>query len=847
MDGEARIQEHLLEELRELRAQIRAYQEQLLKEHQQTAESLRENEEQYKDLFEHANDLMQFVAPDGHFLYVNRAWRDTLGYTEGEIASLTFEDILAPESAGHCLHVFQQVMSGEHVNKVNAVFLSKDGREIAVEGNLNCKRVNGLPVSTRAIFRNITGRQQSEEALRQSEEQYRALFESLQEVFFRTDIEGNIILVSPSIVQLLGYTQEEACRLNIGKDIFAHPEQWQEFVNFIQENRYLEAFEVLLRRWDGSVVWGSTASQWYTDKSGHILGVEGIIRDITWRKQVEENLKKNSEFLETLLDTIPGPVFYKDAQGMYQGCNEAFATQVLGTSKERIIGASVFDLADLIPPHLAQMYHEHDRQLFHNAGTQIYEAPMVGADGQERDFVFYEATFNDLDGHVSGLIGVMLDITERKKHEKLLKLNQERLEALVHLHQMHHSSIEEIAEYTLEKAVDLTGSTVGIINYVSEEDGIIKPSTWSRGVLKPSNTAKPAYFSTKDANIWTEVLHQKSALIINDFLASYHLESGHLEEEIKFKRVLIVPVFDEKRLVLLSAVADKEDAYDETDRDELTLLMDGMWTHIKTQFAAEELRKAKERTEAANVQLRELNASKDTFFSIIAHDLRGPLSSLHELTQHIEENLDTYGMEDLKELIVLQKTSAEVLYNLLENLLTWSRVQRGVIAYQPQPINICWFVARNVELLALPAQKKQITLKNLVKKEIFVYADFNMVDTVVRNLVANAIKFTHPGGSVTISAEQKEPFVEIAVADTGIGIEQEHLPDLFRIDVRYRRMGTALEEGTGLGLILCKEFIEKHGCEIRVESQVDKGTTFHFTLPTVTGQDLEPPNEFISP
>jgi signal transduction histidine kinase len=245
------------------------------------------------------------------------------------------------------------------------------------------------------------------------------------------------------------------------------------------------------------------------------------------------------------------------------------------------------------------------------------------------------------------------------------------------------------------------------------------------------------------------------------------------------------------------------------------------------------------------MQLRELNASKDTFFSIIAHDLRGPLSSLHELTQHIEENLDSYNTEELKELIVLQKTSAETLYKLLENLLTWSRVQRGVLTYQPQPINICWFIARNVELLALPAQKKQITLQNLVKEEMFVYADFNMVDTVVRNLVSNAIKFTHPGGSVTIEAQQNGQFVEVAIADTGVGIEEEHLPELFRIDVRYKRMGTAMEEGTGLGLILCKEFIEKHDCEIWVESQVGKGTTFRFTLPIVTEQDLEPTSEFI--
>lgn len=146
----------------------------------------------------------------------------------------------------------------------------------------------------------IAEQQRTAEALRDSEGQYRTLFESLQDVFYRTDLEGNLRLVSPSFVQILGYSQEEALHLNLRDDLFAQPERWAEFIRFIQENRYLEQFEILLKRYDSSRIWGSLTSQWYTDQSGRILGIEGILRDITDRKQAEEALQQRTTQLEML-------------------------------------------------------------------------------------------------------------------------------------------------------------------------------------------------------------------------------------------------------------------------------------------------------------------------------------------------------------------------------------------------------------------------------------------------------------------------------------------------------------------------------------------------------------------
>lgn len=232
-----------------------------------------------------------------------------------------------------------------------------------------------------------------------------------------------------------------------------------------------------------------------------------------------------------------------------------------------------------------------------------------------------------------------------------------------------------------------------------------------------------------------------------------------------------------------------------------------------------------------NAQLQEANASKDRFFSIISHDLRSPFVGLLGLTQLITEEFDAYTKEQLRTIMTRLRKSSESLYALLENLLTWSRIQRGLIDYQPQEIDLCEMIRRNFSLLATNAEQKRITMTHTIPNTAVGYGDVKMVDTVLRNLLSNALKFTRSEGNILVSAEEREETIEVAVADNGIGMNAENLSKLFRIDTKYTRLGTAEERGTGLGLILCKEFVERNGGVLRVESEVDKGSTFRFTLP----------------
>jgi two-component system sensor histidine kinase/response regulator len=175
--------------------------------------------------------------------------------------------------------------------------------------------------------------------------------------------------------------------------------------------------------------------------------------------------------------------------------------------------------------------------------------------------------------------------------------------------------------------------------------------------------------------------------------------------------------------------------------------------------------------------------------------------------------------------------AAEKLYALLENLLTWSRIQRGDMVYSPESWNLNDIISENIELICLQAKQKQIAFQNSVESDIMVHADFYMVNAILRNLLTNALKFTRSGGHIEIFTRRTDASVEVAVSDTGVGIKEEDIPKLFRIDVRYTHTGTAGEEGSGLGLSLCKELIEKNNGTIWVESEIGKGTTFYFTLP----------------
>ncbi|GAB6059258.1 sensor histidine kinase [Desulfonatronum parangueonense] len=244
-----------------------------------------------------------------------------------------------------------------------------------------------------------------------------------------------------------------------------------------------------------------------------------------------------------------------------------------------------------------------------------------------------------------------------------------------------------------------------------------------------------------------------------------------------------------------------------------------------------ERKKHQEEINRKNEELREIIAAKDKFFSIISHDLKSPLSGFMILTRMLSEEFTTLPLKDLREMARQLAQSTENIVSLLENLLEWSLHQQGFMAYEPVSLPLTDLVQRNLDLFQSLARDKKIILRSNVSPRLRVHADKLMLETIIRNLLSNAIKFSMSGGKVDISAVRKNGQVTLAVQDNGMGISHEALEELFVLNKKASKQGTDGELGTGLGLLLCKEFAQQHGGKIWVESALGIGSTFFVSLP----------------
>ena len=304
---------------------------------------------------------------------------------------------------------------------------------------------------------------------------------------------------------------------------------------------------------------------------------------------------------------------------------------------------------------------------------------------------------------------------------------------------------------------------------------------------------------------------------------AYHAMERHLRDR--------TAALHEVRTTLQTEIAQREEA-EATLHDSVAEL----------RARRDELVRLNEKLRTSEEQLRDLNARKDKFFSIISHDVRSMLVSSIGFSKLLISDAETLPRDLIKEFASHVHSSTTNTYDLLENLLTWTRMQTGRMHYQREWHGVEDLIRNNVAMLQANAAQKGIELarEDETAPEVQVYADRNMINSVLQNLISNAIKFTERGGRVTVSARTYDSTVEISVSDTGVGISPENVEKLFRIDQHHSSSGTEDEEGTGLGLVLCREMIEKHDGKIWVESEIGSGSAFRFTLPCAVPAEVEP-------
>jgi len=398
----------------------------------------------------------------------------------------------------------------------------------------------------------------------------------------------------------------------------------------------------------------------------------------------------------------------------------------------------------------------------------------------------------DLNSKTWVLEGFLLDITDKKLSEKLVQYNKKYLELIV-------SQCPAVI-YVLQKDCNSTQNNAYFFEFVSENSSDIFG-------------LKPDYF-LQNNDFWLRHIHPDDMDLV---LSNINNICNNGEQQ---------PIAYRMRNV--------DNTYVWVSNSQKVIERNSAYTKIiGSWFDISKLKHAENEIKAKNKELSESNLQKDKLFSLIAHDLKSPFGAFLGLIELIVEKADIMKPDKIQEIAVAMYDTATNLYRLIENLLDWTKIQRQGFRYKPENYLLLPLYSECIKLYVEAAQKKNISLVTQIESQTNVFADADMLKTILRNLVSNAIKFTTRGGFVTVTAKQSknEGFIDIIVQDTGIGIEPDAIKNMFTIDKSLRRNGTEGEPSTGLGLIICKEYTMKHGGAINVESTHGKGSKFIVSIP----------------
>jgi PAS domain S-box-containing protein len=491
--------------------------------------------------------------------------------------------------------------------------------------------------------------------------------------------------------------------------------------------------------------------------------------DITERNLMEQALRESEEKFKIIATNTLDHILIQDSKLRYI----SVINPQLGLTEEEMIGKTD---KDFLTRSEAEYLTKIKKSVLETGKTEFLVTPLTDKEGNIEYFEgYYIPKFNH-NNEIDGIIGYFRNITEQKRIEDAL---------LKH-------------EATLRGILDATKESIWLFN--NEGEIVLGNKT---AIERFGNFADEVIGKRLNELLPEELARSQMTHLRETFKSGKPLEFEDDLDNIKFFHSFY-PVYDEKGHVNYVAAYDR----DITEK----------------KHAEEQLKKNAD-------SLRELNATKDKFFGIIAHDLRNPFSSLLGASEILSNNVRQYDIDSIETFSRLSYDAAKSCYALLENLLEWSRAQTGNLKFNPRKVNITEIIEENLSVLKTFAANKKITLYSKVSEDIFSLADRDMLKAILRNLLNNALKFTCLNGEVFVNAIEEKNHIIISVKDNGIGIPKKDIDKLFRIDIKYTKVGTNEERGTGLGLLLCKEFVEQHGGKIWVESDEGEGSEFKFTIP----------------
>ncbi len=527
-------------------------------------------------------------------------------------------------------------------------------------------------------------------------------------------------------------------------------------------------------------------------------------------KQINESLKQLKEketFLNTVIENIPTLIYVKDADNLrYIRFNKA-GEELLGMSRYDIIGSNDYEIFD---HNFADFHHSIDKAVLKNQSLINVPEEVINTKRGETKYIHtMKLPISDGHGIPKFILGISVDITEQKQYEHALQESEEKYKSLI------NNALEGIIVIQRERIVFHNPVTESILGFSSR---------YLMGFKFYLNVHADDISRVRKI-VREKMQGEKSE---ENFIFRIHTKSGKTRW-IEAKSVLIEWSGKPAILSLFNDITERK-----SSEEEIAMLVEKLKNQKETlEDVAKEMLDLNKKLRRSEKQLKAINADKDKFFSIIAHDLKNPIGSFLTGTELMVDKFSMMEPQRQKKFMLSMKDSARNLYSLLENLLAWSRSQRGMIAFTPVEYNFTVTVNRIFSLVNQLAANKNISLESNIKENTMLVADKDMIFTVLRNLVTNSIKFTPVGGKIELNIEQANGMSTITVADNGVGISEENKTKLFKIDESIKSKGTANETGTGLGLILCKEFIEKHNGNIWVDSKINQGSVFTVQIPKI--------------
>ncbi|SKB76228.1 PAS domain S-box protein [Daejeonella lutea] len=737
---------------------------------------LKDSEEKYKSILENSLNAHFLIQPDGYILEANKAALDMFGYTIDEMRALGRTGIMDTDDPNLAAYVKKREQTGSANAELTGI--RKNGERFPHEiSSVSFVDSNGVQRTSVSMV-DITERKKAEENLRLSEAEFRAAFEYSALGMSLMDINGKWIRVNESFCRILGYTNRELMSRTL-KEI-SHPDDrdmdlplMEEVLKGIKKSYQIE--KRFLHK-SGAVVWVHQATSVVHDIDYKPSHWTVQIQDITEQKNIESALREERELLRTLIDNIPTGIFIKDLESRKLLVNKAECEFMGAKQPSEILGKDDFEL---FPLDFARIAIAEDQEVFKSGKSIVNREKIVTwIDGSTRCLLSSKIPLYD-NGKITGLLGITYDITKIKEAESALFESEQKYRRIF-------ENIQDVF-YQTDQA--------GIVTEISPS--IEKHSGYARDEV----IGKPVtdfYFNIEDREQLVETI--KANRIVTDFEVRLKTKAG----EKKYSSV------NAQLIIRNGEVIGTEGSM--RDVTERKLQQDSL--------------------KSLNHDLNTLNDQKNKLLSVIAHDLRNPIAGCVGLLEVVFMDIDNTSKDELIEYMQMMQKGVLNAHELLEDLLEWARIQFHSVDFIPSKIDdLASDVRHTIKKLAPLAEAKNITLNQEIKEGVSIMADKHMLASIIRNLVTNAIKFTNKEGTVLISAKRKGDGYLFSVTDDGIGIPPDDMGKLFSDDTGFTSYGTLGEKGTGMGLGLCRNFVERHGGKIWVESIQGKGSTFYFNIP----------------